>query len=464
MAFNPEPDTAANSGGPTAVDAPQRVRRFVYLLVIGVAAANALASLATTTVLYSPARPWPKHPVHTPLFSANDRSRWCTVWSLVERGTYQIDEIIEHRGWDTIDKGRYKDHFYSSKPPFLSTIVAGPYWLLKHGFGLDLLTRTHETVQILLLIVNGIPWIISLVLLAAIGERYARSDWSRFFLIVAAAAGTFLTTFLTTLNNHSVAAASVVFAIYPALRIVNDSRRHGTLFALAGFWGAFAACSELPAALFGLALFVLLVRQSPKQVALFFIPAAIVPLGFFFYTNWLCTGGIKPFYANFGSADDTFYRYMYKGIPSYWMDPQGLDQGEPSPFVYLFHCTFGHHGIFSLSPIYLLTLAGWTRLQRSPSLRAVGWISLILTLWVLGFYVGRTQNYNYGGTTSGLRWAFWLIPLWLISLIPALDEWGDRRWFRIVCVLLLGVSVFSATVPRHNPWQHPWLMNAMRRS
>ena len=28
-----------------------------------------------------------------PLLSANDRSRWCTVWSLVERHTYQIDEI-----------------------------------------------------------------------------------------------------------------------------------------------------------------------------------------------------------------------------------------------------------------------------------------------------------------------------------------------------------------------------------
>ena len=28
-----------------------------------------------------------------PLLSANDRSRWCTVWSLVERHTFQIDEI-----------------------------------------------------------------------------------------------------------------------------------------------------------------------------------------------------------------------------------------------------------------------------------------------------------------------------------------------------------------------------------
>ena len=60
-------------------------------------------------------------------------------------------------------------------------------------------------------------------------------------------------------------------------------------------------------------------------------------------------------------------------------------------------------------------------------------------------------------------WTFWLIPLWLISLVPALDEWGDHRCFRIACVLVLGVSVFSATVPRNNPWQHPWLMNVMQK-
>jgi hypothetical protein len=442
----------------------QGLRRFVYLLVIAVAGANALASIMTVTLLYSPARFWPRHPVHTPFFSANDRSRWCTVWSLVERGTYQIDEIIEHRGWDTIDKGRFQDHFYSSKPPFLSTIVAGLYWLLKRGLGFDLLARTHETVQVILLIVNWVPWIVSLVLLAAIGERYARSDWSRVFLVVAAAAGTFLSTFLTTLNNHTVAAVSVVFALYPTLRIVNDRRQGGFLFALSGFWGAFAACSELPAALFGVALFAILLRQSSKQALLFFVPAATIPLAFFLYTNWLCTGGIKPFYANFSSPDDTFYHYVYNGVPSYWMDPQGLDQGEPSPFVYLFHCTIGHHGIFSLSPIFLLTLAGWiVGWRKAPELRLVGWMGLILTLWVLGFYLGRTENYNYGGITSGLRWAFWLIPLWLISLVPALDKWGDRCWFRVVCVVLLAVSVFSATVPRNNPWQHPWLMNLMRK-
>ena len=78
-----------------------------------------------------------------PLQSANDRSRWATVWSLVERGTFQIDEVDSYTRWSTIDKVRYRTdesepwHFYSSKPPLLSVIVAGFYaaerWTLGYG-------------------------------------------------------------------------------------------------------------------------------------------------------------------------------------------------------------------------------------------------------------------------------------------------------------------------------------------
>src|SRR5882672_1431029 len=47
-----------------------------------------------------------------PMHSVNDRSRWATVYSLAERGTYQIDESP----WPmTIDRVQLKGHSYSSK-------------------------------------------------------------------------------------------------------------------------------------------------------------------------------------------------------------------------------------------------------------------------------------------------------------------------------------------------------------
>lgn len=443
-----------------AADAGARLRRWVYALVLAIAAGQGLASILTATVLYDPAH-WPENrPPHTPLFSANDRSRWCTVWSLVERRTFQIDEIIAHPGWDTIDKVRVDGHFYSSKPALLPVVTAGFYWLLKKGAGLDLLADTHATVHVLLLIVNWLPMLVSLVLLTAIGERYAKTDWSRFFLVLSGAFGTLLTPFLITLNNHNIAAASVMFAVYPLLRISIDGRRQWWLFVLAGFWGAFAACNELPAAAFGVVLFVLLIRAAPAATIKYFIPAALLPLVAFLLTTRASTGDWLPVYSKFGTEA---YRYIVDGVPSYWIHPSGLDRSLEPPLTYLFHCTLGHHGIFALSPVFLLTAASWLlvrRLRASP-LQHMCCLSFGLTVWVLAFYLAQTKSYNYGGNTSGLRWAFWLIPFWLIALVPVLDAWGHRRWVQVTSALLLAVSTFSATFPHNNPWQKPWLQSLM---
>lgn len=53
--------------------------------------------------------------VALPMHSVNDLSRWQTIYSLAERGTYNIDQTP----WpDTIDRVRIRGHYYSSKPPF----------------------------------------------------------------------------------------------------------------------------------------------------------------------------------------------------------------------------------------------------------------------------------------------------------------------------------------------------------
>lgn len=423
------------------------LRRFVYFLIIGTAAAMGLSAILT---------------MPEPLQSANDRSRWCTVWSLVERGTYTIDEIIKVPGWDSIDKVRYRDHFYSTKPPLYPTIVAGGYWVLKRTAGLDLLRNTHTTVAVLMIVFNWLPWVACLILLAALVDRYARTDWSRIFVVFAAAYGTFLTPFLITFNNHTLAAICLTFAIYPAMRIVYDKQTRWDYFALSGFAAAYTVCNEIPAALFGVTLFLILMRQHAFRAWLIFVPAALIPIAGYFVTTWICTGTWKPFQSQYGTP---IYRYVYEGIPSYWMNPGGIDQSHETVWVYLMHCVVGHHGILSLSPIFLLMLPGWwVGIREKTPWRMVCGLGLGLTVWVLGFYLWRTENYNYGGNTSGLRWAFWLIPLWLMALVPALDHWGHRWSMRVTSGVLLILAVFSAAVPHDNPWQPPWLQKLMEQA
>ena len=436
------------------------LRTFVAAVLIAVAAGSVMARIVQIDLRYSPSR-WPRaRPASTPFFSANDRSRWCTVWSLVERGTFQIDEIIQQPGWNTIDKVRFQDHFYSTKPPLLSLLLAGLYAGLKWLTGWTLLTQPHRVAATLLLLVNGIPFVAYLVVLARLTERYAKTDATRFFVLTTGAFGTFLSTFAITLNNHTVAAHCVLFALYPALRVLVDREQRPLYFVLAGFWSACACCNEMPAALLVVALFGLLFRSARRRTLTWFLPAALVPLAAFFTTLFLQTGGFRPFYAFYGTD---LYNYVHNGVASYWTQPAGIDKGEDSFIVYLLNCTLGHHGIWSLSPVFLLSVAGWATVRRTApaELRPFQWLSLGLTVAVLGFYLTRLENYNYGGLTSGLRWMFWLIPFWLLSMLPIIDAWQERRWFPWACVILLAISVFSVTVPQENPWQHPWLFNLL---
>ena len=222
-------------------------------------------------------------------------------------------------------------------------------------------------------------------------------------------------------------------------------------------WGG---VHELPAAPWGLVALAVACRSGWKPTLTWFAPAALIPLGVFLASNWQATGSLVPTYASFGAAGNNPYHYIVGAVPSYWLNPSAIDRGESSPWVYLFHCTFGHHGIFSLTPVFLVTLFSWgTRSSYRDSVsKFVLAAGLGLTVWVLAFYLSRTHSYNYGGVTSGLRWAFWLIPLWVLGIVPALDRWCDSRRLTLLAAILLGVSVFSITIPRDNPWQPPWLV------
>ena len=126
---------------------------------------------------------------------------------------------------------------------------------------------------------------------------------------------------------------------------------------------------------------------------------------------------------------------------------------------YALHCTVGHHGIFSLTPIWLLSVWGMFLLWRHGQRDLAAFIA-VLSLVCLAFYLSRPQgDRNYGGMTSGLRWMFWFAPMWLVALLPAADRLSTSRPARVLGLVLLTLSVMSASYPTWNPWTQPWLWN-----
>jgi hypothetical protein len=524
---------------------PASLRRWVYVLLIVVAVADLGGRIVGVGRVYEPwltrdpNRPedtrgnWPPaRPQPTPTHGDNDRSRWDTVRALVENHTYAIGHrrnrdavlssavacfgsshtldtltaqsvawrldsgIVTEDGWRTIDKvlNPATQDFYSSKPPLLPTLVAGGYWLF-HQAGRSMTDEHHrwEIVPTILLLLNALPWAVALALLARLVERHGTTDWGRLFVLTAACFSTFVTTFSVTLNNHTVAAWSAMIALYAAMRIWSQQAEglqplgfyH---YAVAGFFAAFAACNELPAAAFAAGLFLMLLWESPRRALTGFLPAALLPIAAFLLTNYLAIGELNPAYEKFGGP-----WYDYEG--SYWKrlhdDPKGIDaagldsasrKGE-SREVYAFHLLLGHHGVFSLTPIFLLSLAGMLVLLRyAPAalfgrakegavavgdarrgLALAGLLTMGVSVVVLAFYTLFLDEHkrNYGGWTSGPRWLIWLTPLWLVALLPAADWLGRRRWGRVLGYALLALSVLSVSYPQYNPWRHPWVYSIL---
>jgi hypothetical protein len=158
--------------------------------------------------------------------------------------------------------------------------------------------------------------------------------------------------------------------------------------------------------------------------------------------------------------------YDYPG--SYWVSDrkQGVDKGEPDAALYAFHCLVGHHGIFSLTPFWLVSLLGclsiWRHRETWNIFRdhrlLISAAILATSLVAVGFYLTRPlEDRNYGGVTSGFRWAFWLTLPWMWLAVHGLRR-IESRWGRRTVQVLLAASIFSAAIPWANPWSSPWLM------
>lgn len=446
---------------------------------------------------------------------------------------YAIDKAWETPGWDSIDVVKHglrdevwdprnpsSGYLYSSKPTLLPTVMAAPYWILYNAFGLSLQKDPFLTARILLVVYNLIPLAVAFCCVARVINLLGRSNWSKVFALLSTLFGFFTLTFVATLNNHIPGFVSISIALWAACEIICLEKRDAFHFFCAGFFGAFAVACELPALAFAGLLCVALLVKAPKKTTLISIPAGLIVVAAFFATNYVAHQTFVPAYAHkrdhmalkraeivekttdpnavdaellFDENDWYYYVYYPAGRPrapraaalSHWANRTGVDRGEPSIGRYAFHSTIGLRGVFSLTPIWFLSLAGifmwlfekerglppgafdlsdddkerYIKLHdaRMNFTKALALIALLMTIAFFAFFLTRDQgDRNYGGVCCCPRWFFPLAPLFLPCLLPALDWLSTRKWGRALAYCLLFWSVVSAFYPTWNPWISPW--------
>ena len=539
--------------GTTRSPLTESLRWSIYALLIAISTGLMLARIARVR------SPDPKN--KTPFLSANDRSRWATIRALGDDGTYAIDHVVFNangdrvRGWHTIDMVRHRgrdgrEHYYSSKPTLLTTLLAGEYWLLKSLTGATLTSQTFFVARVMLVLTNVVPLVIALLLLAWLVDRVGwavptesgpdsevvggahPTDFCRIFVVAAACYATFLTTYSVTLNNHVTAAIALIFGLAAVIPMWQAGRFDWPRMAAAGLCLGFLAANELPALSLTVFAGAALAWRSPLKTLVAYVPLVLLVAAAAVGTNYIAHGDWRTPYAhrqdgpNIGSLGDSFAVELNEGdLPievrrmlslsdeatvtverrgdrwvvfdpktqtrlalvrspegapleirvhawdnwydypgSYWRSEnlQGVDVGESSPAKYSFHVLVGHHGLFSLTPIWLLSIVGcavWIR-RGDKSQRMLAVTTLLVSIVVIGFYLTRLQiDRNYGGGTSCLRWLIWLTPLWLLTMLPTAKWLSGSWWGRGLMLVLLAASVFSAHYAADNPWSHPWIFD-----
>lgn len=448
---------------------------------------------------------------------------------------YAIDKTWETPGWDSIDVVKHglpdekwdpsnpaSGYLYSSKPPLLPTVMAAPYWVLNRVFGLSLKKDPFLTTRILLVLYNLLPLGIAFCCLARIINLLGKSNWSKIFAFAAAIFGFFTLTYVATLNNHVPGFVSISIALWAACEILCLKRDGWFRFFCAGFFGAFAVACDLPSLAFAGLLCLALLIKRPGKTLFVAIPSGLVVAAAFFATNYVAHNTFVPAYAHkrdhvaleqtlsagkendealvaaaelFDDKDWYVYVYYPAGRPrvpssamiSHWANRSGIDRGEPSKARYAFHSTVGLRGVFSLTPIWLLSLCGiliWLftddKISQSESpvecegpddsqiekahrairgfARTLALIAATLTVVFFVFFLTRDQgDRNYGGICCCPRWFFPLAPILIPCMLPALEVVRESKIRRAIAYLLLFWSVVSAFYPTWSPWVSPWL-------
>lgn len=378
----------------------------------------------------------------------NDASRWDTVWSL----THQRGYIIDSAPYPTVDRVYRDGHFYSSKPGLMPTVVAGLTFILSKITELSLPESDYMLTRFVLLTINLIPFISFVFLYGRWLIKLPCSSFSKWICLCTAASGTYLTTYNITLNNHTVAASGIFLALLFFENIVKGDDQRSSSYFICGLSSAWAFANEMISFPFWIFIFASLLKWKTHKTLLCFLPASVIILAALCVTTILATGDCIPYYLK-------QHTYRYPG--SYWDHPSGIDAIRESKVTYLFHHVIGHHGILSLTPIFVFAFIGMFSQRTSKHFRiAAVWLSMINLAIVIA---GR---HNYGGICQGARWFMWLIPLWLFCMPSSVDLFNRTSKDKLFTITILGVSIFSVCYGMFahpaGPWSPSWIQDSMR--
>jgi hypothetical protein len=387
------------------------------------------------------------------LNNANTASRYATIESLVDYGTYHIDKSVYVH---TIDKKKIGDHFISSKPPLLPTYGAGVYWVYQKVTGKNIVENEGDVVRTVGIFTGLLFHGVFLLYL----YRFCRLLFKRPVAVLGTmAVGSFSylgVAYATTINNHSIGAALSLVGLFYAYRATHGSRDYKD-WLLAGFWLGVTSAVDLTCLAFLPTVGLYMLAKDWRRAIFAFGVAALPGLILLLGLNYATTGAFKAAYSN--KAAGQFEGNYFKTVK------HGIDALREPKHIYGWNVLLGHHGVFSMTPVFCFSLFELIRnLRRREHFKGTLAMTGVLAM-VFYFYIFKTRN--YGGWCVGMRWIVPFMPLFVLYFGLWLDRVKLTRLTLGAAALAFAVGCFHVQDGLTSPFQysvwHNWLDGAPNR-
>ena len=375
-----------------------------------------------------------------------DSSRMAAIESLVERGTWQIDESDF---WETGDKVYLNGHFYSDKPPLLQFLTAQIYRVMYHSLGADLANRECMSGEIcvyrwLTFLAVGLSSALLLASFYWFSSKVTKSVWRSLLPTVLLMVGTMIWPYSLVFNNHIPAAACLFLGFQLLFDAPEPAVRPSWHIFLGGLLVALAASFDFTAAFIAITLSLLVVFGQPRNIVPF-MAGALIPVVLTAVFDYQISESILPVY--FSSEG---YRYPGGSLP------ESIAGTRPPSnlLLYSFDNLIGYRGLLVHSPVVLWGITGLL-IVICRKRHALWWPSALLLAGILvQMLFVLTQTYNFGGNAYGTRYFIIWIPLVLYYLPFALPAKWSWRAFLNVCLLSVAsvLSILSAWQGVQRPW------------
>lgn len=384
----------------------------------------------------------PYHAINNP----NEGVRVAMVKSLVDHQEWAIDKVLNEWGYIN-DRAIREGKNYSSKAPLTSMIGALTYGVYRtlggEPLGREALSRLCR-MTVLAPVTLYIFFLLAGFLRRRLKDPYI-ADVATFSLFV----GSPLLAYVHVFSGHTITAlACLASYILLADRERFTERRR---FIEAGFWAVFAVCTEYPAALVVLPLWLYgLWENRHVAVRYLYLPVigSIVPLGVTMVAH----------HYMFGAAWKTGYSFL-QNRSFEELHSEGFFGISAPKFDVLGTVLFsGGIGLYFYTPLFLvgsLWLVYGLIIKRGAFSRASHLTMLVAVAFMLMFIAGH-KGWR-GGWVVGPRYITEVMPFLCLMAAAAMDRFGEQHRYLaragMVCLVAVGIlhSTFASLYFPHIP-------------